>query len=88
MLDLFTLAEGLAKDDLGSAFGGGLQSRFGNMNNKGKRFLTFILWSCATAILIVYSYVIYWYMDRSRLGFVTMITVLITDVFVYLIWNS
>jgi hypothetical protein len=27
-------------------------------------------------------------MDESRLGFVTMIAVLMTDVFVYLIWNS
>lgn len=27
-------------------------------------------------------------MDASRLGFVTMIAVLLTDVFVYLIWNS
>ena len=27
-------------------------------------------------------------MEYSRLGFVTMIAVLITDVFLYLIWNS
>lgn len=58
------------------------------MNKKGKRTLTFLLWCVATAILIVYSYVIHWYMDRSRLGFVTMIAVLLTDLFIYLIWNS
>jgi len=46
------------------------------------------MWAFATGILIVYSFVIYWYMDYSRLGFVTMIAVLLTDVFVYLIWNS
>lgn len=27
-------------------------------------------------------------MDYSKLGFVTMIAVLLTDVFIYLIWNS
>jgi hypothetical protein len=53
-----------------------------------RRGITFFLWCVATAILIIYSYVIYWKMDNSRLGFVTMIAVLLTDVFVYLVWNS
>lgn len=89
VIDLFTIGgmEG-DKDDLGSAFGGGLQSAFHSLPTPIRRTISFFLWCCATAILIVYAYVIYWYMDKSRLGFVTMIAVLMTDVFVYLIYNS
>lgn len=61
---------------------------FKHLKPKVRALITFGIWSFATAILIVYSYVIYWEMDGSRLGFVTMIAILITDVFVYLIFNS
>lgn len=89
VVDLFTLANNIeGEDDLGSAFGGGLQSAFRAMTIRSQRLITFFLWCFSTGILVVYSFVIYWYMDSSRLGFVTMIAVLLTDVFIYLIWNS
>jgi hypothetical protein len=39
-------------------------------------------------VLVIYSYVIYWYFGESKVGFVLMITILITDFFIYLFYNS
>jgi hypothetical protein len=43
---------------------------------------------CAVAVLIIYSYVIYWQFNSSRLGFVNMIACLITDFILYIILNA
>lgn len=82
---------GSAGDDellKGAAFGGGLQTRFRLLSQRTKRLITFFLWCCATGVLVIYSYVIWWEFDYSRLGFLNMIATLITDVFIYFIWSS
>ena len=72
----------------GSSFGGGTQTKFRLLDNGLKRFITILLWCCATGVLIIYSYVIHWVFEDSRLGFINMIATLLTDVFIYLIWNA
>jgi hypothetical protein len=73
---------------MSSAFGGGIQHKFHDMPVFKQRLISLFLWCVATGILVIYSYVIYWYFDETLLGFIIMISILITDVFLYLFYNS
>jgi hypothetical protein len=89
VIDLATLVEQSENQgDIGTAFGGGIQSAFKSLSINAQRMITISLWIASIGILVIYSYVIFWKMEESKLGFVTMISVIITDIFVYLIWNS
>ena len=87
IIDLFTIAK-VSDQSLDSVFGGGLQFRYSQLSKAWQRTISMFLWCCATAILVVYSYVIKWNMGGSSLGFVVMVTVLVTDVILYAIYNS
>lgn len=87
VLDLFTIGRKIEQHS-GSAFGGGIQQKFNNLSLFTRRSVNIFLWCCATAILIIYSYVIKNEMNDSKLGFVIMIVILITDIFTYLFYNS
>jgi hypothetical protein len=50
--------------------------------------ISLFMWGVAIAIIIVYGFVIYWLIDGSRLGFVTMFAVFTTDVILYLLYNA
>jgi len=87
VIDLFTLGSTMEDSgDLGTTFGGGVQTAFSSLSLR--KFITFCIWAAATGVLVIYSYVIYWKFSYSWLGFITMIAVLLTDVFVFFLWNS
>ena len=87
VLDLFTIGKNMESTS-SSSFGGGLQYKFGKRPICQRRLINAFFWCLATSILVVYSYVIKWYMNDSKLGFVIMIVILITDVFTYMFYNS
>jgi len=67
------------------SYSSGLINFFGRLSNNVKRIITLVLWILATGILVVYSFVVYSYFDKSRFGFTIMIAILTTDILVYLI---
>lgn len=71
------------------AYSSGYQSKFERMSLSARRFITLLIWTIASGILVLYSYIIYWWFpNQRRAGFITMIAVLATDIILYFIYNS
>jgi len=54
------------------------------MNPKAKKIITLILYLCSLGVMAVYSFVIYKLMNKSYLGVVTSVAIVVTDVILFL----
>jgi len=87
VIDLFTVAK-VSEKKMRSAFGGGIQRLFSELTPGQKKMVSWGLYAIALGILVIYAFSIYWIIEDSRLGFITMFAVILTDVILYFYYIS
>jgi len=87
VFDMITIGK-ISERKMLNAFGAGFQSLNVHSSIKCKLLVHFLLFFLYAGILAAYSYIVYDFDDRSKLGIVSSVAVVINDIYVYLMYNA
>jgi hypothetical protein len=88
IFEVFTINRVTKKKKMLGPFEGGIAKLMAGLSKTKRIILTVILYILAVAILLAYALIDYYTRDKSRLGDITMLAVIASDVIMYLYANS
>ena len=70
------------------AFGGGVNNTFGRQSMKFKSCVNLTILLIYLRVLALYSVIVYVAWDKSKLGILVSVIVIVSDFFVFMLFNS